>query len=175
MAGWFLLSHAWDRLARRGCHAQHYCLARSHSSAAVSHRNRSAPQEAIRLSAASLPRQIHVWFRDSRLPAPRLAPQKSPFRKCNPQHLLEIQWGRTASRASGQLFLLRFTFFQQSQKRGTSCRARSAQFSAKRNRKNARGFAASSPLRSCPALLSLGNVVEESTAQLSPFLTDNLS
>ena len=85
------------------------------------------------------------------------------------------QRGRTVPRARGQLFLLRFTSFQQLQKRGTSCRARSAQFSAKRNRKNARNFAASSPLRSCPALLSLGNVVEESTAQLSPFLTDNLN
>jgi hypothetical protein len=80
------------------------------------------------------------------------------------------QRGRTVPRARGQLFLLRFTSFQQSQKGGTSCRARSAQFSAKRNRKNARKFAASSPLRSCPALLSLGNVVEESTTQLSPFL-----
>ena len=77
--------------------------------------------------------------------------------------------GRTVHRASGQLFLLRFTSFQQSKKRGTSCRTRSAQFSAKRNRKNALSFAASSLLRHPPALLSLGNVVEQSTMQLSPF------
>jgi hypothetical protein len=51
----------------------------------------------------------------------------------------------------------------------------SAQFSAKRNSKNARTFAASSLLRSSASLLSLGNVVEQSTMQLSPFLTDNLS
>src|ERR1700758_3155153 len=65
--------------------------------------------------------------------------------------------------------------FNNPEMRGTSYRALSAQLFAKRNGKNARGFAASSPLRCRPALLSLGSVVEESTMQLSPFLTDNLS
>jgi hypothetical protein len=53
------LPHARDRLARRGRNAQHPCLDSSDRFVAVSHRNRSVPQKAIRLSEArcTLPRQ----------------------------------------------------------------------------------------------------------------------
>jgi hypothetical protein len=63
---------------------------------------------------------------------------------------------RTAHRASGRLFQLRFTWFQQSPRCGRSCRAWSSQFVAKRNGKSVCRFAASSPLRSFLPLLSLG-------------------
>lgn len=169
------LSHSEVRLARRGRNAQHPCLRCSHRSVAVPHRNRSVPQKANHLVEArcTLPRQRSPTVRNpcNTGPLPQV-PRSLPKNPCGASATrctsAKIQWRRTAPRASGRLFQSRFTCFQQSPQRGTSCRACSAHFSAKRNRKNTRRFAASSPLRRCLALLSLGNVVEQSTMQFSP-------
>lgn len=83
---------------------------------------------------------------------------------------LKNQQRRTEDRASGRVFQKRFTCFQQSMLREMPDRARSAQTSAERNRKNACRFAGCSLLRSSLTLLSLGNVVEELITKLSPFL-----
>lgn len=99
--------HIRVRLARRGRNAQHPYLHCSHCSAVIAHWNRSVPEKAIGLKtkrAASLPRQIPS-FRNacSAGPSPTFArpaapgpfptsprnSEKSPLRKCNPQHLRE--------------------------------------------------------------------------------------
>jgi hypothetical protein len=175
------LPHARDRLARRGRNAQHPCLDSSHRVVALSHRNRSVPQKAIRLNEArcTLPRQaarLSQHLQHLTIPHSPAVLKILVFASATRSTSAKIQRRRTAHRASGRLFQPRFTCFQQLPQRGTSCRAWSAQFSAKRNCKRVRVFAASSLLRSSLALLTLGNVVEQSTMQISPFyLIENLS
>ena len=144
---------------------------------AVSHRNRSVAQKAIRVERAAIalpPTSPIICFAAGYSQPPR------PSKIFIPQ----VQPTAPARKSSGgaPCLVQEDNFFYCDSHPFNN--RRSAEPHAERDLRNflrnataktrAR-FAASSPLRSCPALLSLGNVVEESTTQLSPFLTDNLS
>jgi hypothetical protein len=143
----------------------------------VSHRNRSLPEKRICLNALHpLPPDFVQHLQQLISPSAPAAPFKISIPQVQPAApARKLSDGAPCLVQADKFFSCDSHAFNNRESAEPHAERHLRNFLRNAMAKSVRRFANFSPLRCRLALHSLGNVVEESTMQLSPFLTDNLS